>query len=102
MISPFCLSQEEVVEKRHKEQAAKNAAKKKEKPVAKSMIILDIKPWDDETDMALLEKAVREIVADGLVWGSSKLVPVAFGVKKLQITTVIEDDKVCLLKLAST
>jgi translation elongation factor EF-1beta len=31
---------------------------------------------------------------DGLLWGTSKLVPVAFGVKKLQITCVIEDDKV--------
>lgn len=31
---------------------------------------------------------------EGLLWGTSKLVPVAFGVKKLQITCVIEDDKV--------
>lgn len=55
---------------------------------------MDVKVWDDETDMAALEKAVREIAMDGLVWGSSKLVPVAFGVKKLQIQCVIEDDKV--------
>ena len=44
--------------------------------------------------MTALEKAVRGIVMDGLVWGSSKLVPVAYGVKKLQIQCVIEDDKV--------
>ncbi len=54
----------------------------------------DIKPWDDETDMKALEDSVRSINIDGLVWGSSKLVPVAYGVKKLQIQCVIEDDKV--------
>ena len=54
--------------------------------LSKSMIILDVKPWDDETDMAKLEAHVRSIVKDGLVWGSSTLVPVGFGVKKLQIT----------------
>jgi len=71
-------------------------AKKSNKPalVAKSSVLLDVKVWDDETDMAALEKSVRGIVMDGLVWGSSKLVPVAYGVKKLQIQCVIEDDKV--------
>jgi translation elongation factor EF-1beta len=71
-------------------------AKKTNKPavIAKSSVLLDVKVWDDETDMTALEKAVRGIVMDGLVWGSSKLVPVAYGVKKLQIQCVIEDDKV--------
>lgn len=40
--------------------------------VAKSSILLDVKPWDDETDMAKLEECVRSIQADGLVWGSCK------------------------------
>lgn len=66
--------------------------------VAKSSVLLDVKVWDDETDMGALEKSVRSIVMDGLVWGSSKLVPVAFGVKKLQIQCVIEDDKVNIKK----
>ena len=51
---------------------------------------------DDETDMKALEAAVRGIEKDGLVWGASKLVPVGFGIKKLQINLVIEDDKVGL------
>ena len=40
---------------------AKKAAKeeKKGKIIAKSNIILDIKPWDDETDMKTLESEVR-------------------------------------------
>jgi len=73
--------------------------KKKEgktKPAAKSVVTMDVKPWDDETDMKELEAAVRGIEKDGLVWGASKLVPVGFGIKKLQINLVIEDDKIGL------
>jgi elongation factor 1-beta len=49
--------------------------------------------------MAALEAAVRGIEKDGLVWGASKLVPVGFGIKKLQITLVIEDEKISLSDL---
>merc|ERR1712043_99920 len=72
------------------------AAKKAKKPtiIAKSNIILDVKPWDDETDMKKLEELVRTVEADGLLWGASKLVPLAYGIKKLQICCVVEDDKV--------
>lgn len=72
------------------------AEKKSKKPelIAKSSIILDVKPWDDETDMKEMEKQVRSIEMDGLLWGASKLVPVGYGINKLQIICVIEDDKV--------
>lgn len=50
---------------------------------------MDVKPWDDETDMAALEAAVRSIEQDGLLWGASKLVPIGYGIKKLQITLVV-------------
>jgi len=40
--------------------------------IAKSNIILDVKPWDDETDMREMEKAVRKIEIDGLLWGAGK------------------------------
>lgn len=76
--------------------------KKKEgkvKPAAKSIVTLDVKPWDDETSMKELEEGVRAIEMDGLVWGASKLVAVGFGVKKLQINLVVEDDKVSLDEL---
>jgi translation elongation factor EF-1beta len=49
--------------------------------------------------MKALEAAVRGIEKEGLVWGSSKLVAVGFGIKKLQITLVIEDDKIGLTEL---
>lgn len=79
--------------------AAYNARKsakedKKGKVIAKSNLILDIKPWDDETPMAKLEESVRSITMDGLLWGTGKLVAIGYGIKKLQITCVIEDDKV--------
>merc|ERR1712180_261028 len=75
---------------------ARKAAKeeKKGKVIAKSNIIWDVKPWDDETDMKALEDSVRSISMDGLLWGTGKLVAVGYGIKKLQITCVIEDDKV--------
>ena len=57
---------------------------------------------DDETDMKALEDAVRGIEKDGLLWGSSKLVPVGYGVRKLQITLVIEDAKISLDELRTS
>lgn len=83
---------ERVKAERLAEYQKKKAAKPK--PVAKSLVTLEVKPWDDETPMDELEKAVRAIEMDGLVWGSSKLVPVGYGVSKLQMSLVVEDDKV--------
>ncbi|XP_046497737.1 elongation factor 1-delta isoform X2 [Equus quagga] len=82
--------------KLREERLRQYAEKKAKKPVlvAKSSILLDVKPWDDETDMAQLEACVRSIQLDGLTWGGSKLVPVGYGIRKLQIQCVVEDDKV--------
>ncbi|WVO12964.1 hypothetical protein L204_100573 [Cryptococcus depauperatus] len=81
-------------------------AKKQEKlaagktlDVAKSVVTLQVKPWDDETDMVEMEAAVRGIEKDGLVWGASKLVPVGYGIKMIQINLVIEDAKISLDEL---
>lgn len=46
--------------------------------------------------MKELESKMREIEMDGLTWGGSKLVPLAFGIKKLQVTLVVEDEKVSI------
>jgi len=64
-----------------------------------SVVTLEVKPWDDETDLEALEKAVRSIEQEGLVWGSSKFVAVGYGIKKLQITLVIVDELVSLDEL---
>ena len=44
--------------------------------------------------MVEMERLVRTIEMDGLLWGASKLVPVGYGIKKLQISCVVEDEKV--------
>merc|ERR1712071_66379 len=63
---------------------------------AKSMITIDVKPFDDETDLEVLAKKIYSTIQmDGLVWGAQhKLVPLAFGIKKLVITAIVEDLKV--------
>merc|ERR1719186_2054810 len=81
-----------VREERLKAYADKKAAKPG--PIAKSQIMLDVKPWDDETDMKAMEDAVRTISMDGLRWGASKLNPVGFGINKLSILCTVVDDKV--------
>merc|ERR1712189_111437 len=56
-----------VREERLKAYADKKA--KKPGPIAKSSVLLDCKPWDDETDMAAMEAEIRKIEMDGLIWG---------------------------------
>ncbi|CAH9060989.1 unnamed protein product [Cuscuta epithymum] len=72
--------------------AVKASIKKKES--GKSSILLDVKPWDDETDMKKLEEAVKSVSMEGLSWGACKLVPVGYGIKKLQIMLTVVDDLV--------
>uniref|UniRef100_A0A3P8TJ26 Eukaryotic translation elongation factor 1 delta b (guanine nucleotide exchange protein) n=1 Tax=Amphiprion percula TaxID=161767 RepID=A0A3P8TJ26_AMPPE len=95
-IDLFGSDDDEEAEKLKEQRLKEYAEKKAKKPtlIAKSSILLDVKPWDDETDMAKLEECVRSVQADGLLWGTSKLVPVGYGIKKLQIACVVEDDKV--------
>jgi elongation factor 1-beta len=88
---------EKVKQQRLAEYAAKKAAKGP-KPEAKSIVTLDVKPWDDETDLNEMIANVKSIERDGLVWGAHQLIPVGFGIKKLQINLVVED-KVSLEEL---
>ncbi|CAK9268680.1 unnamed protein product [Sphagnum jensenii] len=75
-------------------EASKKAAGAKKKESGKSSVLLDVKPWDDETDMKKLEECVRSVSMQGLFWGASKLVQVVAGIKKLQIMMTIVDDEV--------
>ncbi|XP_052178025.1 elongation factor 1-beta [Diospyros lotus] len=81
-------------EKKAAEQREVTKASTKKKESGKSSVLLDVKPWDDETDMKKLEEAVRSIEMPGLFWGASKLVPVGYGIKKMQIMMTIVDDLV--------
>ena len=78
-----------------------------------------MKPWDDETDMDAMLAACKTIEKEGLVWGAcksclfcfrafrllllflftAKLVPVGYGIKKLQVMCVVEDEKVSIDEL---
>eukprot|EP00008_Paramoeba_atlantica_P008232 CAMPEP_0201475950 /NCGR_PEP_ID=MMETSP0151_2-20130828/1246_1 /ASSEMBLY_ACC=CAM_ASM_000257 /TAXON_ID=200890 /ORGANISM="Paramoeba atlantica, Strain 621/1 / CCAP 1560/9" /LENGTH=355 /DNA_ID=CAMNT_0047856167 /DNA_START=545 /DNA_END=1612 /DNA_ORIENTATION=- len=59
--------------------------------IEKSVIVLDVKPWDSETDLDALEQKIRGIEMEGLEWKSSEKKPVAFGLFKLCIMVHIVD-----------
>ena len=61
--------------------------------------IIQFQPWDDETDHAKMLEATKSIEMDGLVWGASKLVPIGYGIKKLQVMCTVEDAKVSIEEL---
>jgi elongation factor 1-delta len=83
------------------ERLAAYHAKKAKKPqvIAKTSVVLDIKPWDDTTDMDAMLKLCKTIQKDGLLWGASKLVPVGYGINKLRVMCVVEDEKVSIDEL---
>jgi len=87
---------EELKAKRVAEYNARKAAKeeKKGKVIAKSSITFDVKPWDDETNLDELSAKIKKIEMPGLLWGTSQKKPLAYGIFKLTIVCVIEDDKV--------
>merc|ERR1712098_218547 len=83
------------------ERLAAYAAKKSKKPavIAKTSVLLDVKPWDDETDLDAMLKSVKSIEMDGLVWGANKKIPVGYGINKLQVMCTVEDEKVSIEEL---
>jgi len=71
---------------------AKKAKEEKGKVlVEKSVVVLDVKPWDSETDLKALEEKIRTITMEGLEWKGGELKPIAFGVSKLVIMCHIVD-----------
>lgn len=49
--------------------------------------------------MRELETSVRKIEHNGLVWGASTMVAVGFGMEKLRVNLVVEDEKVSVTDL---
>ncbi|KAL9267594.1 Elongation factor 1-delta-like protein [Drosera capensis] len=60
------LEETEEEEKAAEERAAAVKASGKKKEPGKPPVLLDVKPWDDETDMQKLEEAVRSVKMEGL------------------------------------
>jgi translation elongation factor EF-1beta len=56
-----------------------------------------VKPYEAETDLDELAKKVLSIEMDGLFWKTEyKKDPIAYGVNKLVVGCVVEDEKVCV------
>lgn len=80
------------LEKKKQKDATKG---KKEEVIAKSLVLLDIKVWEQEQDLDALAKLIKDIEMDGLIWKEEYKTPViAFGMKKLVLGLVVEDEKV--------
>jgi elongation factor 1-beta len=75
--------------------AKEGATKKKKVVIAQSLVLFEIKPLDDETDLDKLAARVLAITMDGLFWKTEyKKEPVAFGIFKLIVGFSLEDEKV--------
>ena len=78
-----------------KGEEAKAAKKPKAAPIAKSLIIWEVKPWGEDTDLNALADKILGIQMDGLFWKTEwKKEPIAYGVFKIVIGATVEDAKV--------
>merc|ERR1712086_723177 len=78
-------------------EAAKASKKKVKKPViAMSLVMLEVKPFDDQTNLDdLAQRLYKNITQEGLFWKTEyKKEPVAFGIFKLIVGFSLEDEKV--------
>merc|ERR1719433_2660959 len=81
------------MKKKGEEAAA--AKKKKPAPIAKSLIVWEVKPWGEDTDLQALADKIIAIQMDGLMWKTEwKKEPVAYGIFKIVIGATVEDEKV--------
>lgn len=82
--------------KKVQDAAKANATKKKKVVIAMSLVLLEVKPVDDTTDLdALAQRLFTEITQEGLYWKTEyKKEPVAFGIFKLIVGFSLEDAKV--------
>ena len=92
--SLMALFKDEVI-KSWKKEDKKPEEKGKNKEVDKSHVILEVKGWEADQDLqALAEKIINTIKKDGLSWNTGfKVEEVAFGVKKLIIAFLAENEK---------
>ena len=66
----------------------------KKEAAQRSLCALEIKPWEAEQDLTKLFNDIKKkYVREGLKWSEAhELVPVAFGVKKIVCTAVINQN----------
>jgi elongation factor 1-beta len=79
-----------------KVEAHRASVPQKEKPKQRSLIVLEIKPNEIETDLKAMAEEIKKMEHKGIQnWGAEvKLVPVAYGINKLVISVVVFDDDI--------
>jgi len=83
------------LEELKKKKVEEAGAKKKKEVVARSIVIFDVKVYEQEQDLDELAKRIFALEIEGLQWRTAyKKVPIAFGMQKLQLGCTIEDAKV--------
>jgi elongation factor 1-beta len=89
----------EAARKLKEEKDARDGVVKKDKvkAVEKSLVVLEVKPWEADTDLKMVWEKICEYKQEGLTWGATfKLEPVAFGIMKLVMTATIVDSLVLM------
>jgi len=78
---------------KRKEEAEKNKKKVKAPVINKSEVVFDVKGYETTDDFDGWAKRILAIQKEGLVWKDSyKIVPVGFGMNKLEMGMIIVDD----------
>ena len=74
----------------------KKAEKEANKKVEKSLMVINVKPYDEETDLKALFKKIQETEVKGCKWSETcNILPLAYGISYIQLSCVIEDDVCC-------
>ena len=73
--------------------AAVKAKKAKKVTIFKSIVIFEVKPWEAEQSIEEMANQVMAIAMPGLVWKAEwKKEPIGFGIEKLIVGCVVEDE----------
>ena len=83
-------------EKLRAEAEKKKAEKEANKKVEKSLLVIHVKPYDEETNLEELYAKIRATEVKGCKWGETfNKKPLAFGLYFIEMSCVIEDDVCC-------
>lgn len=83
-------------EKLRAEAEKKKAEKEANKKVEKSLLVIHVKPYDEETNLEELYAKIRATEVKGCKWGETfNKQPLAFGLYFIEMSCVIEDDVCC-------
>ena len=65
--------------------------------VEKSLVVLQVKPWEADTDLEMVWREIIKFEKEGLTWGEKfQLEPIAYGIKMLVMTCSIVDSLILM------